>query len=258
MRFVLESVRFIHTMMYHSFIFRKTKRTRVHTFGLYASSSRLSISAEQFSWFSMLTFLPHTSRPVRSLFVLLCKSVLQALRVSAPPREFFLPAPFPHTWRPRRTLREAFLRPTSAMARQDAAPPEVARKLGDGQRGRSEARGASWRVGGCEITENIGIFAWFPLFGSTRAGRPRPDGAAASLPPFHGRRAGCMGFNVDLPPALQPTLLFSFCPFVQIVRQALRGSGEFFHLRAGSGGTGGIASERGAWHEKACGNATGW
>ena len=139
MRFVLESVRFIHTMMYHSFIFRKTKRTRVHTFGLYASSSRLYISAEQFSWFSMLTFLPHSSRPFCFLFVLLCKTVLQALRVSAPLREFFPPAPLPHTWRPWQTLRETFFRSPPAMARQDAAPPEVARKLGNGQRGRSEA-----------------------------------------------------------------------------------------------------------------------
>ena len=196
--------------------------------------------------------------PLCFLFVLLCKTVLQSLHGSAPLREVFLPAPLPHTWRPWRTLREAFLRPTSAMARQDAAPPEVARRLGNGQRGRAEEGGLSGAWVDVRLQKTLGFSLGFRFSEASRAGRPRPDGTAASLPPFHGRRAGCMGFNVDLPPALQPTLLFSFCPFVQIVRQALRGSGEFFHLRAGSGGTGGIASERGAWHEKACGNATGW
>ena len=48
------------------------------------------MSAERFPWFSLLAFLPLSSRLFCFLFVLLCKTLpLQALRASASPREFF-------------------------------------------------------------------------------------------------------------------------------------------------------------------------
>ena len=121
--------------------------------------------------------------PFCFLFALLCKSVLQALCVSAPLREFFPLAPLPHTWRPWRTLREGFLRPTSAMARQDAAPPEVARKLGNGQRGRSEAGRRPGAQLDVRLQKTLGFPLGFRFSEASRAGRPRPDGTAAVLPP---------------------------------------------------------------------------
>ena len=72
---------------------------------------------------------PALQPPFCFLLVLLCKSVLQALRASVSPREFFPPVRLPIPLRPWRTWRESFFRSPSAMARQDAAPPEVTRKL---------------------------------------------------------------------------------------------------------------------------------
>ena len=37
---------------------------------------------------------------------------------------------------------------------------------------------------------------------------------SASLPRFNVREAVFMVFNADIPPNLQPPLLFPFCPFV--------------------------------------------
>ena len=53
---------------------------------------------------------PALQPPFCFLFVLLCKSILQALRVSAPPREVFPPASLPLTLRTLRTLRETCFR----------------------------------------------------------------------------------------------------------------------------------------------------
>ena len=54
---------------------------------------------------------------------------LQALCASASPREVFPPALLALPWRTWRTLRETFFCSPGAKARQDAAPPEVARSL---------------------------------------------------------------------------------------------------------------------------------
>ena len=78
--------------------------------------SRVSMSAERFSWFSMPTFLLHSSRPLCFLFVLLCKILpLQALRASASPRELFPPALQLPPWRTWRTLHETCFRPPSSL-----------------------------------------------------------------------------------------------------------------------------------------------
>ena len=92
---------------------------------------------------------------------------------------------------PRRALRVALPR--------DLVPRELPESGGAG-RGR---------------VENMGLFACFPLPDASRAGRPRSDCPSALLPLFHVREAVFMGFIADLPPALRPPLLFSFCPFVQ-------------------------------------------
>ena len=106
------------------------------------------------------------------------------------------PAHLPLPWRPWRTLREPFFRSPSAMARQDAAPPEVARDLLNKQRTASGGA-ASSRAAGCEITENIGLFACFRFPDASRAGRPCPDGTSIFLPLFHVREAVFMVFNAD-------------------------------------------------------------
>ncbi len=89
-----------------------------------SASLPLSMSAKRVSWFQCR----HSSRSPAALlfpFCLLCKSVLQALRGSAAPREFCPPVRLPIPLRPWRTWRESFFRSPSAMARQDAAPPEA-------------------------------------------------------------------------------------------------------------------------------------
>ena len=58
---------------------------------------------------------PALQPPLCFFFVLLCKSALQALRVSAPPRELFPPALLALPWRTLRTLRETFFRPPSSL-----------------------------------------------------------------------------------------------------------------------------------------------
>ena len=148
------------------------------------------------------------------------------------PQSWPLPISFlPHTWRPWRTLREPFFRPPSALARQDAAPPEVARKLLNEQRG--DFGGAASRyAAGYEITENIGLFACFPRSRRLAGGTPAPRRAIRFPPAFHVREAVFMFFHVDHPPALQPPLCFLFVLLCKILPlQALRVSApprEFF------------------------------
>ena len=69
----------------------------------------------------------HSPVALLLLFVLLCKLVLQALRVSAPPRECFPPAFLPHPLRPSRPSRETFCLPPSAWIRLFGAPASAVR-----------------------------------------------------------------------------------------------------------------------------------
>ncbi len=86
------------------------------------------------------------------------------------------------------------------MARQDAAPPEVAQDLLNKHRVTSGGA-ASSRAGGCEIMENIGVFSCFPLFWSPAGGTPAPRLRIRFSPAFHVRGAVFMVFNVGIPPA---------------------------------------------------------
>ena len=73
------------------------------------------MSAKRFSWFSMLTILPHSSRPFVSFLSFCAKP---SFKPSAPPRlrvSSFLPHSLPLPFRPWRTLRETFFRPPSAL-----------------------------------------------------------------------------------------------------------------------------------------------
>ena len=75
----------------------------------------LSMSAKRFSWFSMLTILPHSSRPFVSFLSFCAKP---SFKPSAPPRlrvSSFLPLSLPLPFRPWRTLRETFFRPPPAL-----------------------------------------------------------------------------------------------------------------------------------------------
>jgi hypothetical protein len=86
-------------------------------------------------------------------------------------------------------LRELFFRPPSARARQDAAPPEVARNLLNKHRVTSGGA-ASRRAAACEITENIGLFACFPLARSLAGGTPAPRLHIRFPPTFPCPRSG--------------------------------------------------------------------
>ena len=100
------------------------------------------MAAERVSWFSMLTFLPQSSRPF-VFFLSFCAK--PSFNPSTDPHGGGpLPTSLPLAWQP---LGVAFFRSPSAMARQDAAPPEVARRLGNGQRGRAEEGGFLARGG---------------------------------------------------------------------------------------------------------------
>ncbi len=97
----------------------------------------------------------------------------------------------PLAWRPWRTLRETFFRPASARARQNASW-KWSGGWGTGSAG-VRRRGAFWRVGGYEITENIGLFAWFPLFGSFAGGTPAPRRHSRFPPAFPWPQSGLHG-----------------------------------------------------------------
>ena len=98
-------------------------------------------------------------------------------------------------------------------ARLDAAPPEAGQKLLKKYRG-NFGGAASRRVGGCEITENIGVFACFPLSGRLAGGTPPPRQRRRLNPAFHASSnveiLGLSRHGADLPPRARKVLLRMF------------------------------------------------
>ncbi len=151
---------------------------------------------------------------------------------------------------PLRTLREAFLRPTSAMARQDAAPPEVARRLGNGQRGRAEEGGLSGAWVDMRLQKTLGFSLGFRFSEASRAGRPRPDGAAAALPRSMAAERVSGGAMLSLPMQCRRAFVgfLSFCancpPSAPRLRRVLPSAGRKWGNRGGLRGKGGLGTKR--------------
>ena len=131
----------------------------------------LSMSANRFSWVSMLAFLPHSSRPFVS-FLSFC--VKASSKRSASPH-LRVSSSLPLSSRSLCGLGGLCVRHSSALHPLPIRPGAArCRTPGSGVHG--------WR----EITENIGVFACFPVVWILADGRPRPDCSSALLPPYAG------------------------------------------------------------------------